>query len=83
MYSIDTATELAVARTAGGRPEDSMDEKSCESMHHWEHMCSLKQNSCEEEKLAQLMIDPMYECKRCGAKTKAPGNLCTPNIIGT
>ncbi len=59
-----------------------MDERSCGSMKHPEHMCSLTKNGCAAE-VARLSKDPAYRCETCGATSHASDNLCTPSLIGT
>ena len=64
-----------------------IDDNSCSSMKHPEHMCSLFKNGCTAE-IARLEKDPNYVCEKCGRKSHLDKNLCsptpcTPSIIGT
>ena len=55
-----------------------MKEKSCQSMRHFEHMCSLTLNGCWAER--RFTDDP--EIDRCDNKSHRHYDICTPNFIG-
>lgn len=55
-------------------------EKCCNSMAHYEHMCSLTLNGCAIER-ARLASD--FHCTPCDDVSHNHRYICTPNIIGT
>lgn len=55
-------------------------EKCCNSMRHYEHMCSLTLNGCNVE---TVRFQREYECSACDDKSHYHNNICTPNLIGT
>lgn len=57
-----------------------MMEKCCNSMAHYEHMCSLKLNGCAIEK-ARMPGD--IKCVPCDDKNHNHRYICTPSLIGT
>ncbi len=59
-----------------------MTEKCCQSMKHFEHMCSLTLNGCAAE-FAYGPQEAKYECSPCNIKDHRHFETCTPNLIGT
>jgi hypothetical protein len=57
-----------------------MMEKCCNSMAHWEHMCSLTLNGCAIEKARS---STNFECTPCDDPSHNHRYICTPNIFGT
>ncbi|KAF0216290.1 MAG: hypothetical protein FD174_3744 [Geobacteraceae bacterium] len=55
-------------------------EKSCSSMRHFEHMCSLTLNGCAVE---QIRSPQEYECSACDEKSHSHNYICTPSLFGT
>ena len=55
--------------------------ESCNhSMRHFEHMCSITEDSCAIE---TVRFEGDYECIPCHDASHRHYELCTPNIIGT
>ena len=54
-------------------------EKCCNSMAHYEHMCSLTLNGCAIER---ARLSSSYECAPCDDPSHNHRYICTPNFIG-
>lgn len=57
-----------------------MVEKCCNSMEHYEHMCSLTLNGCAIERANN---PSKFECSPCDDKSHDHKHICTPSIIAT
>lgn len=57
-----------------------MTEKCCNSMAHYEHMCSLTLNGCAIER---ARVASAFQCSPCDDSSHNHRYVCTPNIIGT
>lgn len=57
-----------------------MPEKCCQSMRHFEHMCSLTLNGCNVE---NVRFRREFECSPCEDRSHYHNYICTPNLIGT
>lgn len=57
-----------------------MMEKCCNSMAHYEHMCSLTLNGCAIERANS---PGQFECSPCNDASHNHRVICTPNLIGT
>lgn len=57
-----------------------MMEKCCNSMSHWEHMCSLTLNGCAIERANSTSE---FECVPCDDASHNHRYICTPNLFGT
>lgn len=57
-----------------------MTEKCCNSMEHYEHMCSLTLNGCAIEKARQEKGG--FECAPCEDPKHNHRYICTPSLIG-
>jgi hypothetical protein len=55
-------------------------EQCCNSMAHYEHMCSLTMNGCAIESANYAR---QAECSPCNDKAHNHKFICTPNFIGT
>lgn len=55
-------------------------EKCCNSMAHYEHMCSLTLNGCAIE---TARLSSGFECTPCKDPSHNHRYICTPNFIGT
>jgi len=55
-------------------------EKCCNSMAHYEHMCSLTLNGCAIERARQ---GSEFECVPCDDKSHNHRYICTPSLFGT
>ncbi len=55
-------------------------EKCCNSMTHYEHMCSLTLNGCAVE---TARSEREYECSTCEDRSHNHRYVCTPSLIGT
>ena len=54
-------------------------ERCCNSMAHYEHMCSLNLNGCAIER---ARVDSSFECTPCDDKSHDHRYICTPSLIG-
>lgn len=57
-----------------------MTERCCNSMAHYEHMCSLTLNGCAIER---ARAESEFQCTPCDDTSHNHRYICTPNIIGT
>lgn len=57
-----------------------MTETCCNSMAHYEHMCSLTLNGCAIER---ARAESQFQCSPCNDTSHNHRFVCTPNIIGT
>ncbi len=55
-------------------------ERCCNSMTHYEHMCSLTLNGCAIER---ANLPSQFECAPCEEKSHNHRVICTPSLIGT
>lgn len=56
-----------------------MSEKCCNSMAHYEHMCSLTLNGCAIER---ARLSSSFECIPCDDPAHNHRYVCTPSLIG-
>ena len=56
-----------------------MSEKCCNSMAHYEHMCSLTLNGCAIERARASG----FMCMPCDDPSHNHRYICTPSLIGT
>jgi len=59
---------------------EKLTETCCNSMAHYEHMCSLTLNGCAIER---VNLSSEFECTPCTDPSHNHMFICTPNFFGT